>query len=114
LGDKALGRRMTGKQISAEQVKVMAVFTNEAHQWFDSSAVERKTEVPGGLGSVAQSVTIVHRKAGKQLTVDTGLCQLSTVNGQRDDGMARKPLTVDECSVNRQLKRGKRWETKEG
>jgi len=38
---------MTGKRASAEQVKVMAVFTNEAHQWFDSSAIERKTEIPG-------------------------------------------------------------------
>jgi Fic family protein len=38
---------MTGKRISAEQVKVMAVFTAEPDAWFDSNQVERSTEVPG-------------------------------------------------------------------
>jgi len=36
---------MTGKRISAEQVKVMAVFTTEPHGWFDSNAIQRKAEV---------------------------------------------------------------------
>jgi len=30
---------MTGKRISAQQVKVMAVFTGEPQEWFDSSTV---------------------------------------------------------------------------
>lgn len=38
---------MTGKRISAEQVRVMAVFTANPDGWFDSSQVERSTEVPG-------------------------------------------------------------------
>jgi DNA-binding IclR family transcriptional regulator len=38
---------MTGKQVSPEQVRVMAVFTAEPQGWFDSNEVERKTEVPG-------------------------------------------------------------------
>jgi DNA-binding IclR family transcriptional regulator len=38
---------MTGKRISAEQVKVMAVFTADPDAWFDSNAIERKTEIPG-------------------------------------------------------------------
>jgi DNA-binding IclR family transcriptional regulator len=38
---------MTGKRISAEQVKVMAVFMGEPQEWFDSSAVGRRTGVPG-------------------------------------------------------------------
>jgi hypothetical protein len=37
---------MTGKKVSAEQVKVMAVFLAEPKQWFDSNTIERKTEVP--------------------------------------------------------------------
>jgi DNA-binding IclR family transcriptional regulator len=38
---------MTGKRISAEQVKVMAVFMTDPQGWFDSNAIERKTEIPG-------------------------------------------------------------------
>jgi predicted transcriptional regulator len=38
---------MTGKRVSAQQVKVMAVFMVEPQQWFDSNAIERKTEIPG-------------------------------------------------------------------
>jgi Fic family protein len=38
---------MTGKRISAEQVRVMAVFTADPGGWFDSNQVERSTEVPG-------------------------------------------------------------------
>jgi DNA-binding IclR family transcriptional regulator len=38
---------MTGKRVSAEQLKVMAVFMAEPQEWLDSSQVERKTEVPG-------------------------------------------------------------------
>ncbi len=38
---------MTGKRISAEQVKVMAVFMAEPQGWFDSNAIERRTEIPG-------------------------------------------------------------------
>jgi len=38
---------MTGKRISAEQVRVMAVFMAEPQGWFDSNAVERRTEIPG-------------------------------------------------------------------
>ena len=38
---------MTGKRISAQQVKVMAVFTGEPQEWSDSSAIERRTGVPG-------------------------------------------------------------------
>lgn len=38
---------MTGKRVSAEQVKVMAVFTGDPHGWFDSSEVENRTELPG-------------------------------------------------------------------
>ncbi len=38
---------MTGKRVSAKQVKVMAVFMVEPQQWFDSNAIERKTEIPG-------------------------------------------------------------------
>jgi DNA-binding IclR family transcriptional regulator len=38
---------MTGKRISAEQVKVMAVFMADPDAWFDSNQVERSTEVPG-------------------------------------------------------------------
>ena len=38
---------MTGKRVSAEQVKVMAVFMAEPQQWLDSNAIERKTEIPG-------------------------------------------------------------------
>lgn len=37
---------MTGKRISAQQVKVMAVLTGEPQEWSDSSAVERKTGIP--------------------------------------------------------------------
>jgi len=36
---------MTGKRISAEQVKIMAVFTAEPRGWFNSNAIQRKTEV---------------------------------------------------------------------
>jgi len=38
---------MTGKRISKEQLRVMAVFMAEPQEWFDSTAVERRTEVPG-------------------------------------------------------------------
>ena len=38
---------MTGKRISAEQVRVMAVFMAEPQSWFNSNAIERKTEIPG-------------------------------------------------------------------
>jgi predicted transcriptional regulator len=38
---------MTGKRISAEQVRVMAVFTASPDGWFDSNQVERSAEVPG-------------------------------------------------------------------
>lgn len=38
---------MTGKRISAEQVKVMEVFTANPDGWFDSNQVERSAEVPG-------------------------------------------------------------------
>jgi predicted transcriptional regulator len=38
---------MTGKKISAEQVRVMAVFMAEPQRWFDSNAIEHKTELPG-------------------------------------------------------------------
>ena len=38
---------MTGKRISAEQVTVMAVFTSEPEGWFDSTGIERRTELPG-------------------------------------------------------------------
>jgi hypothetical protein len=38
---------MTGKKISAEQVRMMAVFMAEPQPWFDSNAIERKTELPG-------------------------------------------------------------------
>jgi Fic family protein len=40
-------RGMTGKRISAEQVKVMEVFTANPDGWFDSNQVERSAEVPG-------------------------------------------------------------------
>jgi DNA-binding IclR family transcriptional regulator len=38
---------MTGKRISEQQVKVMAVFTADPEGWLDSSAIERKTGLPG-------------------------------------------------------------------
>jgi Fic family protein len=38
---------MTGKRISAEQVRAMAVFMAEPQEWFDSKAIERRTEIPG-------------------------------------------------------------------
>ena len=38
---------MTGKRISAEQIKVMAVFMTDPDAWFDSNQVERSTDVPG-------------------------------------------------------------------
>ena len=38
---------MTGKRVSAQQVRVMAVFTGDPHGWFDSRDIERKTELPG-------------------------------------------------------------------
>lgn len=38
---------MTGKRISAEQVRVMAVFTANPDGWFDSNQVERSAEVRG-------------------------------------------------------------------
>jgi len=38
---------MTGKRVSAEQVKVMTVFTSDPQGWFDSSDIERRTELPG-------------------------------------------------------------------
>jgi DNA-binding IclR family transcriptional regulator len=36
---------MTGKRISAEQVRMMAVFTADPDAWFDSS--QHSAEVPG-------------------------------------------------------------------
>jgi DNA-binding IclR family transcriptional regulator len=38
---------MTGNRISAEQVRVMAVFTGDPEGWLDSNQVERKTGLPG-------------------------------------------------------------------
>jgi DNA-binding IclR family transcriptional regulator len=38
---------MTGRRISEQQVKVMAVFTAVPDGWFDSSEIERKTGLPG-------------------------------------------------------------------
>jgi DNA-binding IclR family transcriptional regulator len=38
---------MTGKRVSAQQVRVMAVFTSEPQGWFGSSEVGRRTDVPG-------------------------------------------------------------------
>ena len=38
---------MTGKRVSAEQVRVMAVFTAEPQEWLDSNTIERRTEIPG-------------------------------------------------------------------
>ena len=38
---------MAGKQVSAEQLKVMAIFMAEPSEWFDGNAIERKTELPG-------------------------------------------------------------------
>jgi len=38
---------MTGKRISKEQLRVMAAFMAEPQGWFDSNAIERRTEVPG-------------------------------------------------------------------
>jgi DNA-binding IclR family transcriptional regulator len=38
---------MTGKRISEQQVKVMAIFTDDPEGWLDSSAIERKTGLPG-------------------------------------------------------------------
>ena len=38
---------MTGKRVSAEQLRVMVVFTSDPQGWLDSSDIERKTEVPG-------------------------------------------------------------------
>jgi len=38
---------MTGKRISAEQVRVMAMFTSEPQQWFNGTAIESRTEIPG-------------------------------------------------------------------
>jgi len=37
---------MTGKRVSAEQVKVMLVFTSEPQGWFDSGTIGRRTELP--------------------------------------------------------------------
>jgi DNA-binding IclR family transcriptional regulator len=38
---------MTGKKVSAEQVRVMAIFIDEPASWFDATAIEHKAEVPG-------------------------------------------------------------------
>ncbi len=38
---------MTGKQISAEQVRVMTVFVDQPQQWFDCNSVAHTTELPG-------------------------------------------------------------------
>lgn len=38
---------MTGKRVSAQQTRVMAVFTAEPKSWFDGSAVEHKAGLPG-------------------------------------------------------------------
>jgi hypothetical protein len=40
-------RGLTGKQISPEQVRAMAVFIAESEQWFDCNAVAHTTELPG-------------------------------------------------------------------
>ena len=37
---------MTGKWVSVEQLKVMAVFTSAPESWFDSNLIEEKTELP--------------------------------------------------------------------
>ena len=38
---------MAGKQVSAEQLKVMAIFMAEPSEWFDSNAIGLKTGIPG-------------------------------------------------------------------
>ena len=38
---------MTGKKVSAEQVKVMDIFIVEPRRWFDSTTVAKTTNVPG-------------------------------------------------------------------
>lgn len=38
---------MTGKKVSAAQVRVMAIFIDEPGAWFDATAIEHKAEVPG-------------------------------------------------------------------
>jgi DNA-binding IclR family transcriptional regulator len=38
---------MTGKRVSAQQVKVIAVFTGDPQAWFESREVENRTELPG-------------------------------------------------------------------
>jgi DNA-binding IclR family transcriptional regulator len=37
---------MTGKRVSAEQLKVMTVFVAEPKGWFNASTIERKTDLP--------------------------------------------------------------------
>ena len=38
---------MTGKRVSAQQVRVMTVFTAEPGSWFDGTAIEHKNRLPG-------------------------------------------------------------------
>jgi DNA-binding IclR family transcriptional regulator len=38
---------MTGKRVSEQQIRVMAVFTAEAESWFDGEAIVHKTGLPG-------------------------------------------------------------------
>ena len=37
---------MTGKWVSVEQLKMMAVFTTDPLSWFDSNLIEKKTDLP--------------------------------------------------------------------
>jgi len=38
---------VTGKQVSAEQVKTVMLFVAEPELWFDSNTVAQKTQLPG-------------------------------------------------------------------
>jgi hypothetical protein len=38
---------MTGKRVSAQQTRVMAVFTAQPESWFDRVAIEHRTGLPG-------------------------------------------------------------------
>ncbi len=52
---------MTGKQISAEQVKLMGVFTAAPKQWFDSNTVSTATSLPG---STVRHLLLMFHKFG--------------------------------------------------
>lgn len=52
---------MTGKRVSAEQVKVMAVFNAEPYHWFDSNTVAKRTSIPG---STARHLLLMFFKFG--------------------------------------------------